>query len=65
MEDLGGKIATSVSKKVDYVVVGADAGSKADKADDAEPKKKNLSESKTTPRNSASAASDKTTPKAK
>ncbi len=34
VEDLGGKIATSVSKKVDYVVVGADAGSKADKADE-------------------------------
>lgn len=33
IESLGGKTASSVSKKVDYVVVGVDAGSKADKAD--------------------------------
>ena len=32
VEDMGGRAASSVSKKTDYVVVGENAGSKADKA---------------------------------
>ena len=32
MESLGGMTASSVSKKVDFVVVGEDPGSKFDKA---------------------------------
>ena len=32
-ECLGAKVAGSVSKRIDYVLVGADAGSKAKKAE--------------------------------
>ena len=34
IQNAGGKVTSSVSKKTDYVVVGADAGSKARKAEE-------------------------------
>jgi DNA ligase (NAD+) len=44
VEELGGKVSSSVSKKIDYVVVGTDAGSKSQKADDLGVKKIDVKE---------------------
>jgi DNA ligase (NAD+) len=46
VENLGGKVSSSVSKKVNYVVVGTDAGSKEQKADDLGIKKLTLDDLK-------------------
>ena len=32
IEDAGGRVSSSVSKKADYVIAGTDAGAKLDKA---------------------------------
>jgi DNA ligase (NAD+) len=46
VEKLGGKCSSSVSKKVNYVVVGIDAGSKEQKADELGIKKLNIDQLK-------------------
>jgi DNA ligase (NAD+) len=46
VEEQGGKIASSVSKKVNFVVVGSDAGSKEKKADELGVKKLSLDDLK-------------------